>query len=220
MTAATTTARIYFTILALGLGIAVSGCRNEPAPEPSPTPTQSEGPRSIFQPEYQQDTDAEEVPLTPEPLRETIGFPEGGAELDEAASAALETVLNSPQLAEGWPIILRGHSDAGGSGEVNLRASRNRAEAIRDAMIEGGVAEDRITVIAFGEQNPVEPNALPNGEPNERGRAANRRVEITIDSPEDIGTSPGREPTIIESIATPAPGPSPLTSPTPRSQQR
>jgi len=43
-----------------------------------------------------------------------------------------------------------------------------------------GVAQDRISVIAFGEQNPVEPNAKPDGTPNERGREANRRVDVTV----------------------------------------
>ncbi|MDG6080043.1 OmpA family protein [Erythrobacter litoralis] len=220
MTARSLSVRSYLAMTALSLGLLTGACRNEPAPAPSPTPTESDAPRSIFQPEFQETESADELPIAPEPLRETVGFPEGGSEIDEAGMRILETVLGSSQLAEDWPIVLRGHSDAGGSGEVNLRASRARAEAVREALIEGGVAEDRITIIAFGEQNPIEPNALPNGEANEEGRAANRRVEITIDSPEDIVKTPGREPTIVETIATPEPGPSPLTSPTPAASRR
>ena len=204
------------------MALVLAGCDRQPEPDPTPTPTasSSDGPRSIFQPEYQEEAPESQIPVTPEPLRETIGFPEGGSDLDDAARTALRTVLDSPQMAENWPIILRGHSDAGGSGDANLNASTARAEAVRDAMVDEGIAADRITVIAFGEQNPVEPNALPNGEPNEKGRAANRRVDITIDSPDDIATSPGREPTIVETIAAPTPGPSPLTSPSPRQNRR
>lgn len=201
------------------LALALGGCRGEPAPEPSPSVTPSDAPRSIFQPEVQQDSPPVVTPIAPEPLHETVGFPDGGSDIDEAGQAVIETVLRAPQLAEDWPIVLRGHSDAGGNDAANLRASTARAEAVRDALVEGGVAEDRITVIAFGEQNPVEPNALPDGEPNERGRAANRRVEVTIESPEDRTSKPGREKTIIETIATPSPGPSPLTSPTPKAQR-
>ena len=204
---------LVLTALLLG------GCRGEPAPEPTPTETSTDAPRSIFQPEFQEDSVPDESPIAPEPLQETVGFPDGGSEFDDAARIKIETVLASPQLAEGWPIVLRGHSDAGGSDAVNMAASQRRAEKVRDALINGGVAEDRISIIAFGEQNPVEPNALPNGEPNEQGRAANRRVEVTIDSPEDIASSPGREPTIVEAIATPSPGPSPLTSPTPATER-
>jgi OOP family OmpA-OmpF porin len=64
-----------------------------------------------------------------------------------------------------------------------LRAGLERAEAVRDWLIEMGVAEDRSEVLTFGEQNPIEPNALPDGTPNEEGRAANRRVEILITAP-------------------------------------
>ena len=45
---------------------------------------------------------------------------------------------------------------------------------------DNGVDADRISLIVFGEQNPIEPNALPDGTPNAIGRAANRRVEIEI----------------------------------------
>ena len=39
----------------------------------------------------------------------------------------------------------------------------------------------------MGEQNPIAPNALPDGSPNEAGRASNRRVEIDISPPEGAG---------------------------------
>jgi OOP family OmpA-OmpF porin len=83
-------------------------------------------------------------------------------------------------VAAGGPIILRGHSDAGGNDAVNMRVSVERAEAVRDWLIEMGVAEDRIEVIGFGEQNPIAPNALPDGSPNEEGRALNRRVDVSV----------------------------------------
>ncbi len=206
----------------LALVLALGGCENAQEPEPAPTSsaTPSEAPRSIFQPEYQAEDAPEEGPAVPEPLAETIGFPDGGSTLDEQAQVAIRTVLGSDQIGQGWPIIVRGHSDAGGSDAVNMRVSQARAEAVRDALIEGGVAENRITIIAFGEQNPVRPNALPDGEPNEAGRAANRRAEIAIDPPVEIPASTEREPTIVETIATPSSGPSPLTSPTPRAERQ
>ena len=125
-----------------------------------------------------------------EPLEVTIGFPEGGSELDEAAVAALEELAGSDQAEAGWPIVLRSHSDAGGNDAANLRASRARGDAVRAWLVEQGFEEDRIAVIAFGEQNPVQPNALPDGTPNEKGRAANRRVDVTIADP-DAGAEDG-----------------------------
>lgn len=174
------------SILPLTLIAALGACAQTDAPPEDtaptanvaaePTPEASET-ISILRTEIEQ-PDEPETEL--EPLELTIGFPAGGAALDTAAVAQVQAALASEQIARGGPIILRGHSDAGGNDAANLRASRARAETVRDWLVENGISADRIEVIAFGEQNPVEPNALPDGTPNEAGRAANRRVEIEV----------------------------------------
>ncbi|MGB3806450.1 MAG: OmpA family protein [Erythrobacter sp.] len=186
-------------VIALGAAmLAVSGCNNndgngsgsdeiEPAlapDNPAPTPD-DDATTSILRPDIGQvePTDAPIVVL--DPLEVTIGFPDGGSQLDDDAQTALREALQSAQMEEGGAITLRGHSDAGGSDAANMRASRQRAEAVRDWLIENDVSEDRIEVIAFGEQNPIRPNARPDGTPNEGGRAANRRVDMVIDVEND-----------------------------------
>lgn len=160
--------------------LALAACSNDaPTPDPTPTPTGGETPVSILRPDVEQPPQIDEMMK----LETRISFADGGSELSEEALAELATVRESPQLAEGGPIELRGHSDAGGSDDANMRASTARAEAVKEWLVEMGVAEDRITIIAFGEQNPVEPNALPDGSPNEKGRAANRRVDVTVRLP-------------------------------------
>ena len=174
----------------------LAGCGSREEAEPAPSP--SEGPRSIFEQDAAKpgaDGDAVTLP----PLETTLGFPDGTAELSEAARAELVTVLRSPQMGRGGRIVLRGHSDSDGSDEANLSSSLERAEAVRDFLLENGVAEERIKVIAFGEQNPVEPNALPDGSPSEAGRAANRRVEVTVETGAIEGDD-ARKPTLIETI--------------------
>ena len=142
---------------------------------PAANPTVSQ---SIIRPEVAPIVNEPEAPLRP--LGAVIGFPEG-RELDESAQAALEEIFASPQLQGGGAITLRGHSDSDGSDAANLRAAQRRAEAVRDWLVEKGVMEERITIIALGEQNPAQPNALPDGTPNETGRAATRRVEVTVE---------------------------------------
>ena len=183
---------LFFPLLA---GLAVAACDNERAPAPAPSAETSGEKRSIFRPEFQ--VEPIEALEEQSALTTVIRFPEG-TELTEAARAELATVLASPQMKDGGAIVLRGHSDAGGRDAVNLRVSRERAEAVRDWMVENGVDAERIAVIAFGEQNPEAPNALPDGEPDEAGRAANRRVEIEI-----AGSAPAapEEPTLAESLA-------------------
>ena len=192
--------------LALALTTALAACGSDaeraPAPEPSSTGTGVQN--SIIRDDL---ADSEPLPPPPlAPLDGRIGFPEGGAELSESATADLDTLLQSPQMEAGGPIVLRAHSDASGPGDANERASQARGEAVRDYLVENGIDEDRITIIAFGEQNPIAPNAKPDGTPNEQGRAANRRVEVHIAlpgaaeeaAPEEIEQP---EPTVAENLS-------------------
>lgn len=67
-----------------------------------------------------------------------------------------------------------GHTDTAGSREYNVRLARDRAEAVRDAIIDIGVDPGHITVTSFGESNPLIPT--PDGVPEPR----NRRVEAVV----------------------------------------
>ena len=183
------------TLIAAALCAAgLAGCRNEePAPrEEAPAtapstmtreppvirvPTSTSTPAaSIIRPEVASDTIVEEAVA---PLRVLVAFPTGAA-LTPEAERQLAGVLQSEALAEGWPVVLRGHSDSDGADAANLATSRRRADAVASWLQDHGVASDRIRVIALGEQNPLAPNANRDGTPNEAGRARNRRVEIMI----------------------------------------
>lgn len=171
-----------------GLGIiaftmVLAGCRDANKAEPAPSqaaqlsPVVEETPISIIRP----DIVAKESPAPElEPLEAVVSFAGGGDDLDAAAEAALDEVLASPQLARGWPIVLRGHTDSAGDDRTNLRVSRRRAETVEQWLVKHGVDEGRITIIALGEQRPIAPNAHLDGRPDEPGRAKNRRVTVTI----------------------------------------
>lgn len=194
-------------ICVLAGALALAGCQaQEDAPAPEPTP--SDGPRSIFQ----EDGGEPVLPAaTLPPLVMTLSFADGTDELTQAVSAELATIVDSPQVEAGGPIVLRGHSDSGSEDEDILESSRTRAEAVRDFLVEAGIDEERIEVIAFGGQNPLEPNALPDGTPNPEGRAANRRVEVTVET----GRTAKREQTLIETLSTPEAGATPKPTATP-----
>jgi len=166
--------------------LSATGESEEPQPDVSETPG-----ISIIREDVRADVVAE---APAEPFAITVPFPDGGKDIDPAAQRALLEVLQSDALDEGWPLVLRGHTDSMGNDSANLRASRARAEAVAAWLVERGVDDDRITAIAFGEQNPVAPNALPDGEPNEDGRALNRRVEIDIAPPLPANASAAATP--------------------------
>ena len=191
--------RVSLTII---LALTLAGCdgTNDAAVPPEPTPNPL-APAKPAQASIMRSDIANPAPERPpvEPLELTIGFPEGGAGLGPQQRAMLDTFVARPQVKLGGPIRLWAHSDSAGSDTANLTASRKRGEAVSEWLTDHGIAADRITLVAFGEQNPVRPNALPNGSANEAGRAANRRVEIDVPVPGAPSAAP-REPTLAEEI--------------------
>lgn len=147
----------------------------EPAPAPAPAETAASD---------DNETPPDPATLAPPPLALLVGFPEGGTQLDGDARLTLQLLMESRQLAQGWPIVLRGHTDSGGSDSGNLIASRRRAEEVAGWLVDHGVAQERIEIIAFGEHLPIAPNARNDGTPSESGRARNRRVEIWVGAPD------------------------------------
>jgi peptidoglycan-associated lipoprotein len=69
-------------------------------------------------------------------------------------------------------VTISGHCDERGTREYNLALGERRAIAVKNALIAEGVADDRITVVSFGEDNPVDEAH------NEQAWSKNRRAEF------------------------------------------
>ncbi len=80
---------------------------------------------------------------------------------------------------DGAVIRLEGHTDARGTETYNSALSTARAEAVRDALIRGGMPADRVIVTGTGEA------ASTAAEQDADGMALERRVEMNI---VDVGT--------------------------------
>lgn len=81
----------------------------------------------------------------------------------------------------GLRLDVEGHTDSVGSEELNQKLSENRANAVRDYLIEQGINSDSVTARGFGKSQPAVPND------SALNRQKNRRVEMVI-SGEIIGT--------------------------------
>jgi NhaP-type Na+/H+ or K+/H+ antiporter/outer membrane protein OmpA-like peptidoglycan-associated protein len=185
-------------IMAFMALVGCNGDRNDkdaPAPAPA-TEAPAPAPTSIMRADI---VTPDPAPAMLAPLEATIRFDDGSTELSEAATEKLQAMLGSPQFEAGAAITIGAHTDSAGSDSVNLAVSRKRGMQVRDWFVEHGVAADRITLVAFGEQNPIEPNALPDGSPNEIGRKANRRVEVRMVVSTDLSPI-RREPTLAEDL--------------------
>ncbi|WP_260483761.1 OmpA family protein [Sphingomicrobium flavum] len=160
--------------------LALSGCTDRGAGEgdAGDNAMPSNQTQSVFRDEVRNEI---EEPLEDEAPRElTIGFPEGGSELDAAAVEALSGFLSPDWVSGDAPVRLWGHSDTVGSDAQNFEAGEARARAVADYLEANGVRPERITIVSLGEGNPVEPNYLPDGSDNEAGQRANRRVEMMV----------------------------------------
>ena len=70
-------------------------------------------------------------------------------------------------------IIISGHTDNSGTEAYNLKLSKQRARAVRAFLISAyDIADNRLTIKAFGESQPIETNNT------ESGQMKNRRVEF------------------------------------------
>ncbi|NEX15064.1 MAG: hypothetical protein C1943_00130 [Halochromatium sp.] len=74
---------------------------------------------------------------------------------------------------------IEGHTDSIGSAEANQALSQQRAEAVRQALIERGIDPLRIAATGAGAEQPVADNATA------EGRRQNRRVEIYVTADDD-----------------------------------
>jgi OmpA-OmpF porin, OOP family len=87
------------------------------------------------------------------------------------------TVTNLSQILNAYPtaqVQLSGHTDNAGAPDANQNLSLNRANAVKQMLIDRGIAADRIATIGYGQDRPIASNDT------EEGRAKNRRLELTV----------------------------------------
>ena len=96
------------------------------------------------------------------------------AELLAGAYSAIDRIVEFLQDNPERRLLIEGHTDSTGAESYNEDLSRRRAEAVRAALIERGIARDRLETRGLGEAYPVASNDTA------AGRQQNRRVEIVV----------------------------------------
>ncbi|WP_404362435.1 Ig-like domain-containing protein [Corallococcus coralloides] len=71
-------------------------------------------------------------------------------------------------------VRVEGHTDSQGDDAKNLDLSQRRANTVRDWLVKGGIAAQRLEAVGYGETKPVDTNATA------KGRENNRRVEFNV----------------------------------------
>ncbi len=102
-----------------------------------------------------------------------IYFDYGSATLRPESGPILKEISDTLAEHPSWKISIGGHTDNRGGDDYNLRLSRQRAEAVKEALVSHyQIAEDRMTTQGFGASQPKATNDTM------EGRSLNRRVEL------------------------------------------
>jgi outer membrane protein OmpA-like peptidoglycan-associated protein len=104
----------------------------------------------------------------------TILFDTGKSSIKAESTSVMVDII---QILNEYPtakFTVEGHTDSVGSDQLNQKLSEERANSVRNFLIDKGIDAGRLTAIGYGEEKPIATN-------NTRaGRAQNRRVEINL----------------------------------------
>ncbi|WP_205691980.1 OmpA family protein [Caulobacter soli] len=106
-------------------------------------------------------------------LQDTL-FKTGSAALRPGMEAQLKPLAGYLRANPRTRLRIDGFTDSVGSTAANLTLSRDRAQAVADALAVMGVDRGRLRLEGHGEALPTATNATPDG------RRLNRRVEVSL----------------------------------------
>lgn len=103
-----------------------------------------------------------------------VYFDFNSATLKPQSDAVLKEIVQVMTREPSWKLRIEGHTDSvGGDAGRNKELSAQRADAVKAALVQRGIAPARLDTEGFGASNPRETNSTI------QGRARNRRVELT-----------------------------------------
>ena len=103
-----------------------------------------------------------------------INFEFDSAVLQESSYPSIDSLANFLIENPSITIEISGFTDDSGTEEHNQKLSQDRANSVKEALINKGVDAARMTAVGYGSNNPIKPNDT------EENKALNRRVEIRI----------------------------------------
>jgi peptidoglycan-associated lipoprotein len=112
--------------------------------------------------------DGEGVPL------EDVLFAYDSAALGDVAHGQLDRHAAWLQAHPHVRATIEGHCDDRGTVEYNLALGEQRARVVRDYLVTKGVAGDRLRVVSYGKERPLDPA------PTEEAYAKNRRAHFAL----------------------------------------
>lgn len=107
-------------------------------------------------------------------ILENIYYRSSSAEIDSSSFIILESLADYLKEHPKIKIEIGGHTDNIGSDADNTLLSKNRADAVRNHLLQLGVIQDRISAKGYGASRSRSTNSTA------KGRAQNRRTEFSV----------------------------------------
>ncbi|WP_313806666.1 OmpA family protein [Flavobacterium sp.] len=104
----------------------------------------------------------------------TILFNSGKSSFQKQTYPVLQSIVAILKEYPSSNFHIEGHTDSDGKDAMNLKLSQDRAAAVKNYLVENGVAADRLTSEGYGEAKPIASNKTA------KGKAQNRRVEVKL----------------------------------------
>lgn len=124
--------------------------------------------------DYLQTVDVVEFAQGDAIVLQNIQFEFNSAQLTADSETGIVMLFDFLQRNAELKVELAGHTDNVGSEKYNQKLSADRAEVVRQALINKGVAPERLSSKGYGSAQPIAPNDT------DEHRALNRRTEMVV----------------------------------------
>ena len=165
-------ARRLFSVLVLSSVVAFAACHKKIAPAPPPppppppaatpappppppppaAPAPAPTPRALTEDEIFARKSVDE--LNSEKPLDDVFFDLDKSDLRDDARNALQKDADWMKRWTGTQVTVEGHCDSRGSSEYNLSLGSRRANAVKDYLVNLGVAGNRVTIVSKGKEQP------------------------------------------------------------------
>ena len=173
---------IFFTIFILCIGLILTGCPKKTVVKEEPS-IKKEEPAKVEKEkakgEFEKSLEAKKTPgiegvVFESSLLKDIHFDFDKYDIRPGDASILK---ENAELLKKYPkvkIQIEGHCDERGTNEYNLALGERRANSTKNYMTSLGISSERISIISYGEERPVDPGH------NEEAWTKNRRAHTII----------------------------------------
>ena len=124
----------------------------------------------------------QEMGLAAEQDAPAVQFAQNSADIDANQREAIEesVAVAKAAIADGHELTIQGHASQLGDEQYNLELSEARAEALKQALVDNGVPQEKVHIAAYGESVPLQWTTADTQEAQAEALAVNQRAQLVV----------------------------------------